>query len=191
MTSPLSPKFDAALAYAADLHRNQTRKGPARIPYIAHLISVSALVLEAGGTETQAVAALLHDGPEDQGGEATLAEIERRFGSEVAAIVEACSDTLEEPKPAWRPRKEAYIAHLADAPEDALLVSLADKVHNARSIVSDYRVEGPEVFARFNPDSDQHWYYGELAVAFRRRLGDAPLVRELEAAVAQLQRLYR
>jgi (p)ppGpp synthase/HD superfamily hydrolase len=191
MTTGLSPKFDEALAYASDLHRTQVRKGPAGIPYIAHLMSVAALVLEAGGSETQAIAALLHDGPEDQGGAEVLAEIKQRFGAEVAAIVEACSDTLEEPKPAWRPRKEAYIAHLADAPQDALLVSLADKVHNARSIVSDYRVEGPTVFERFNPDSDQHWYYGELARAFRSRLGDQPLVRELDAAVAELQRLYR
>jgi (p)ppGpp synthase/HD superfamily hydrolase len=191
MTSGLSSKFDEALAYAADLHRDQQRKGPAGIPYIAHLMSVSALVLEAGGSETQAIAGLLHDAAEDQGGEATLAEIERRFGSEVAAIVRACSDTTEEPKPSWRARKEAYIAHLATAPEEALLVSLADKVHNARSIVSDYRVEGPSVFERFNPDSDQHWYYGELAGAFRARLGDEPLVRELEVAVGELQRLYR
>jgi (p)ppGpp synthase/HD superfamily hydrolase len=187
----LSTKFDEALAYAADVHRDQERKGPAGIPYIAHLLSTAALVLEAGGSETQAIAALLHDAPEDQGGEARLADIRERFGEDVAAIVAACSDTLEDPKPPWRARKEAYIAHLADAPEPALLVSLADKVHNARSIVSDYRVEGPTVFDRFNPDSDQHWYYGELAQSFRARLGDAPLVRELESAVGELQRLYR
>jgi (p)ppGpp synthase/HD superfamily hydrolase len=189
MTKPLSPKFDEALVYAADLHRSQTRKGPAGIPYIAHLMSVSALVLEAGGTEVQAIAALLHDAAEDQGGEATLAVIEERFGPEAAEIVRACSDTVDEPKPPWRARKEAYIAHLGDAPEDALLVSLADKVHNARSIVSDYRVEGPAVFDRFNPDSDQGWYYGELARAFRARLGDEPLVEELEIAVRELQQV--
>src|SRR3954469_5390485 len=142
MRTPLSPKFDEALRYAADMHRDQFRKGPAGIPYIAHLMSVAALVLEAGGTETQAIAALLHDGPEDRGGEKTLAEIEQRFGPDVAAIVAACSDTFEKPKPPWRERKERYIAHLADAPEDALLVSLCYKVHNARAIVSDYRVEG-------------------------------------------------
>jgi (p)ppGpp synthase/HD superfamily hydrolase len=191
MDQPLSSKFDEALRYAAEVHRGQFRKGPAGIPYIAHLMSVAALVLEAGGTETQAVAALLHDAPEDRGGEARLAEIEERFGPDVGAIVRDCSDTLETPKPAWRPRKERYIAHLPQARPDALLVSLADKVHNARSIVSDYRVEGPSVFDRFSPDSDQHWYYGELAIAFRELLGDEPLVQELEAAVEELQQQYR
>jgi (p)ppGpp synthase/HD superfamily hydrolase len=191
MNEPLSPKFDEALRYAADVHRGQFRKGPAGIPYIAHLMSVAALVLEAGGTETQAIAALLHDAPEDRGGEARLADIAERFGPDVAAVVRDCSDTLEKPKPAWRPRKERYIAHLSEARQDALLVSLADKVHNARSIVSDYRVEGPSVFDRFSRDSDQHWYYGELAVAFRELLGDEPLVRELESAADELQRLYR
>src|SRR5262249_26895149 len=145
------------LGYAHGLHRRQMRKGPAGIPYIAHLLSVSALVLEAGGSETQAIAALLHDGPEDRGGEKTLADINKRFGTEVAAIVNACSDTMEHPKPPWRERKERYIDHLADASEDALLVSLADKVHNARSIVSDYRVECDAVWDRFSPDSDQGW----------------------------------
>jgi (p)ppGpp synthase/HD superfamily hydrolase len=189
MTHPLSPTFSDALVFAAEAHRSQTRKGPAGIPYIAHLMSVSALVLEAGGSEVQAIAALLHDAAEDQGGEATLAVIDDRFGPEVAAIVRACSDTVEEPKPPWRERKEAYIAHLDDASEDALLVSLADKVHNARSIVSDHRLEGGAVFDRFDPDSDQGWYYGELARAFRSRMGDHPLVIELEIAVAQLQQL--
>src|SRR3954471_11106085 len=118
--TPLTEKFDEALAFAARLHRSQTRKGPSRIPYIAHLMSVSALVLEAGGSETQAIAGLLHDGPEDQGGTKTLADIAHRFGGDVAEIVEACSDTMQEPKPPWRVRKEAYIVHLADAPDQAL-----------------------------------------------------------------------
>lgn len=187
----LGPQFSEAFAYAAEKHATQTRKGPAEIPYIAHLMSTAALVLEAGGTETQAVAALLHDAAEDQGGEQTLAEIEDRFGADVAQIVRECSDTLEEPKPEWRERKEAYIAHLATASQDALLVSLADKVHNARSIVSDYRVEGPAVFDRFNPDSDQRWYYDALAKAFRERLGSHPLVVELEVSVAELVALER
>jgi (p)ppGpp synthase/HD superfamily hydrolase len=131
----------------------------------------------------------LHDGPEDQGGEETLALIEQRFGADVAAIVAACSDTFETPKPPWRARKEAYIAHLADAPEDALLVSLADKVHNARAIVSDYRVEGDKVWRRFNKESDQGWYYRALADAFRERMPNHPLVGELELAVAELERV--
>src|SRR6059058_2516417 len=131
----LSEDFDEAFAFAAGLHRDQTRKGPAGIPYIAHLMSVAALVLEAGGSETQAIAALLHDGPEDRGGEERLADIERVFGADVAKIVSDCSDTFEHPKPPWRERKEHYIAHLAEADEDSLLVSLADKVHSARAIV--------------------------------------------------------
>jgi (p)ppGpp synthase/HD superfamily hydrolase len=185
----LGPKFSEAFAYAADAHVDQVRKGPHEIPYIAHLMSTAALVIEAGGTETQAIAALLHDAAEDQGGEARLADISERFGPDVADIVRACSDTVSDPKPPWRERKEAYIEHLEDASEAALLVSLADKVHNARSIVSDYRLEGPSVFERFNPDSDQAWYYGGLAVVFRRRLGDHPLVLELETSVAHLQRI--
>jgi (p)ppGpp synthase/HD superfamily hydrolase len=185
----LSAKFDEALDYAHDLHRTQVRKGPGNIPYVAHLMSVSALVLEAGGSETQAIAALLHDGPEDRGGAETLSEIERRFGSEVAAIVDACSDTMETPKPPWRERKLGYVAHLADASEDALLVSLADKVHNARAIVSDQRVEGDRIWERFSRDSDQGWYYGALLEAFRARMPGHPLVVELELAVAELQKV--
>lgn len=182
----LGPRFNEAFAYASEKHATQTRKGPAEIPYIAHLMSTAALVLEAGGTETQAIAALLHDAAEDQGGERTLTEIENSFGADVAQIVRACSDTLADPNPAWRERKEAYITHLGTASEEALLVSLADKVHNARSIVSDHRVEGPAVWARFKADSDQRWYYDALAKAFRERLGDHPLVVELEVSVAEL-----
>src|SRR3954464_1449415 len=179
MTTALSAKFDEALAYASELHRHQARKGPAGIPYIAHLMSVSALVLEAGGSETQAIAALLHDGPEDRGGEARLADIEREFGAGVAKIVSDCSDTFEHPKPPWRERKERYIAHLAEADADSLLGSLADEGHNARAIVSDFRVEEEKILSRFSPDSDQGWYYGALLDAFRVRMPGHPLVVEL------------
>src|SRR6476646_5964535 len=106
---PLSKAFDAALVYAADLHRDQTRKGSG-IPYIAHLLSVSSRVIVAGGSEVQAIAGLLHDAAEDQGGQATLDDVRRRFGSDVAQIVADCTDSWSEPKPAWRPRKELYLS---------------------------------------------------------------------------------
>src|SRR4051812_1537201 len=191
MRTPLSPKFDEALRYAAGMHRDQFRKGPAGIPYIAHLMSVSALVLEAGGSETQAIAALLHDGPEDRGGEERLADIERIFGAEVAKIVSDCSDTFEHPKPPWRERKEHYIAHLAETDETSLLVSLADKVHNARAIVSDFRVEREKIWSRFSPDSDQGWYYGALRDAFRVRMPGHPLLVEFELAITELEALTK
>ena len=112
-------------------HRNQLRKGSG-IPYIAHLMSVSSRVLSAGGTETQAISGLLHDAAEDQGGEPTLEEIRRRFGADVERIVYDCTDSWETPKPAWRPRKEAYLASLPSKPKTSLLVSLADKLDNAK-----------------------------------------------------------
>lgn len=116
--------------YASMLHQEQTRKG-GRVPYVSHLLGVASLVIEEGGTETQAIAALLHDAVEDQGGQPRLDEIRERFGEDIAAIVDACSDSDVEPKPPWRPRKEAYIARLAGERPDALLVSVAYKVHNA------------------------------------------------------------
>jgi (p)ppGpp synthase/HD superfamily hydrolase len=128
--SRLGPAFEVALVYASMLHRTQTRKSSA-VPYVSHLLGVASLVIEEGSTETQAIAALLHDAVEDQGGRPRLDEIRERFGEGVAAIVDACTDAYEEPKPPWRPRKEAYIARLASEPPDALLVSVADKVHNA------------------------------------------------------------
>src|SRR5574338_1076604 len=128
MSPPLlGARFDDALVFAARLHRRQIRKGT-RIPYIAHLLAVTALVVEDGGDEDQAIAALLHDSVEDQGGLATLEEIRQRFGERVAGIVLACSDSTTSPRPPWRERKENYLAHLKHAPPDALRVSLADKV---------------------------------------------------------------
>jgi (p)ppGpp synthase/HD superfamily hydrolase len=118
----LSSSFDDALVYASRLHRTQTRKGKA-VPYIAHLMVVSALVLEHGGTEEQAIAGLLHDAAEDQGGLSTLSEVEQRFGSAVAKIVADCTDSFADPKPPWRPRKEAYIASLKRKSTTSLLVS--------------------------------------------------------------------
>src|SRR5581483_11417276 len=144
----LDDRFMRAAAKAAEVHRDQMRKGT-EIPYFAHLLAVCALVLQDGGTEDEAIAALLHDAAEDQGGEAMLGEIEAEFGSDVSEIVAECSDTFESPKPPWRARKERYIAHLPQASRSALRVSVADKLDNARAILIDYRCLGEDLWARF------------------------------------------
>lgn len=158
----LGERFTDAVAYAVELHASQARKATT-IPYMTHLMSVCSLVLEDGGTEDEAIAALLHDGPEDQGGQSTLDEIGRRFGPEVAAMVNGLSDTLDDPKPPWRQRKEAYLVRLREEPESVLRVSLADKLHNLRSIATD----GADVWTRFNAAKpEQAWYFGALLAIF-------------------------
>jgi len=164
----LSPRFDQAFAFAHDLHRAQTRKG-GTIPNISHLMSVAALVIEHGGDEDQAIAALLHDGPEDRGGRETLELIRTKFGEPVARIVADCTDAWSEPKPAWRARKEAYLAGLPGKPKASLLVSLADKTHNAEAIAADYRELGDALWPRFTGGAEgTRWYYRELAEIFAR-----------------------
>ncbi|MBK7115502.1 MAG: HD domain-containing protein [Proteobacteria bacterium] len=166
----LSHSYDVALLYAHGLHRRQQRKGTP-IPYISHLLSVSSLVLEHGGTETEAIAALLHDAAEDQGGAARLEEIREHFGEAVANIVRDCTDAWTEPKPEWRTRKETYIAALEHKPAASLRVSLADKTHNAEAILRDYLREGERTFERFNGGAaGTRWYYGALLECFERRL---------------------
>ncbi|MGV0606902.1 HD domain-containing protein [Mycolicibacterium sp. XJ1904] len=186
-TSPrLGPKFQEALGFAAELHRTQTRKA-SQVPYVGHLLSVAGLVIEADGTETEAIAALLHDAAEDQGGDVALTEIEERFGPDVAAIVEECSDTIVTPKPPWRQRKQAYIEHLNTASDSTIRVSMADKLDNARAILRDLRRFGPKVWQRFNTD-DPHehlWYYRSLLEVYRRR-SDSWLVDELSRVVETL-----
>ena len=178
-------KFSQALVYAARKHAKQRRKGT-RIPYISHPLAVASLVLENGGGEDEAVAALLHDVAEDQGGRAALAEIRDLFGARVAAIVEGCSDTLEDPKPAWRPRKEAYVAHLLRASRSVRLVAAADKLHNARSILRDYRNLGDEVWDRFSaPKEDVFWYYRAVTRSLAAR-GSSTLVEELDRTVEEI-----
>jgi hypothetical protein len=136
---PLSRRFDEALVYATHLHEGTFRKETS-IPYVSHLLAVCARVLEDGGSEDEAIAALLHDAVEDAGGEARLRAIRARFGERVAAIVAGCSDTDESPKPPWRGRKERYVRHLkTEADASTLRVSLADKLHNARAILRDHR----------------------------------------------------
>jgi (p)ppGpp synthase/HD superfamily hydrolase len=184
----LRPAFDDALVYASDIHRKQTRK-QSEVPYVSHLLGVASLVIEENGTQTQAIAALLHDAVEDQGGLQRLDEIRDRFGSGVADIVEACTDSSEEPKPAWRPRKEAYLAHLPSVPSEALLVSVADKVHNARSILMDLRSGGVGLFERFTGGKDGTlWYYRSLAGIYRSIDGfDSRLIDELDRTVTQIE----
>jgi (p)ppGpp synthase/HD superfamily hydrolase len=182
----LSSRFDAALMLASDLHRTQMRKSTV-IPYVSHVLAVSALVLENGGTEDEAIAGLLHDAVEDQGGAATLERIRAEFGDPVADMVSALSDTDETPKPPWRARKEQYLMDLEGAPVSVLRISAADKLHNVRSIVRDYRAFGEELWNRFSaPANDQIWYYRALAEVFRRRLG-GPLASDLSRAVSDLE----
>jgi (p)ppGpp synthase/HD superfamily hydrolase len=182
---PYTEKFDRALLHTANLHRDQTRKGTG-VPYVTHLLAVAAIVGENDGTEDEVIAALLHDTPEDAGGEAQLAEIRTRFGDGVADIVAGCTDTYEDPKPPWRARKEAYLGHLAEAPSSVRLVSAADKLHNARSVLSDYRAVGEDLWDRFNGGRDGTlWYYRAVADTLA---GDGQVAGELGRVVAELER---
>jgi GTP pyrophosphokinase len=180
-------RLSDAFSFALDLHRTQVRKG-SNTPYIAHLMGVSSLALEFGADEDEAIAALLHDAAEDQGGARTLAEIERRFGHRVAEIVEHCTDALTEPKPPWRERKEAYLRLLATAPASVKLVSGSDKLYNARCLVSDYRAVGEALWDRFSGGRDGVlWYYGRLPEVLQG--GPMLLVDELERTCNQLAKL--
>mgnify|MGYP001827676933 FL=1 len=188
---PMTPRFAEAFLFAERLHCNQVRK-KTQVPTISHLMAVTALVLENGGGEDEAIAALLHDTAEDCGGRPVLEEIRRRFGDTVASIVEDCSDTLEAPKPRWQPRKESYLEHLETAPEATLLVSLADKVHNTRALAFEYRRVGDRLWQRFTATREQtFWYYQSLLDIFRRRCPEQlePLVDELATAFQDLQGL--
>ena len=185
---PYGEKFESALLYAAQLHRYQERKGSG-VPYVTHLMAVASIVGENGGTEDEVVAALLHDAPEDMGGEGRLEDIRRRYGDTVAGIVEGCTDTFEGPKPPWRPRKERYIVHVAGAPRAVRLVSAADKLHNARSILADLRAVGEDVWDRFTGGKDGTlWYYRALVDAYNTA-GNDPLVTELDGVVGEIEAL--
>ena len=169
----LTNRFTDAIDFALIAHCAQVRKGT-RIPYLSHLLAVASLVIEHDGDENAAIAAVLHDAPEDQGGRAMVEQIRARFGDEVAAIVEACTDTFEEPKPDWLPRKTKYVEHLvADASLGACLVSAADKLHNARAILHDLRATDDHgaFWKRFSaPPWQSGWYYGRLERALGGRL---------------------
>jgi (p)ppGpp synthase/HD superfamily hydrolase len=187
-TTPLlSDRFEEALVYATRLHVLQLRKGT-NIPYISHLLSVAALVLEDGGDEDEAIAALLHDAIEDVGGDRTRQEIRQKFGEEVAQIVEACTDSDTIPKPPWRERKERYIEQFRASSAEMRRVSLADKLHNARSILSDRYRLGDEIWSRFKGGKQQTlWFYRSLIQA-AKTAGDCRfLAEELERVVEQLE----
>jgi (p)ppGpp synthase/HD superfamily hydrolase len=183
-----SPKFVKALGYAARLHARQFRKRTDR-PYIGHLLSVTSIVIEYGGDEEMAVAALLHDAVEDHGGMPRLREFGRKFGKRVAHIVEGCTDSYSEPKPPWMERKRAYVARVAGESEDVRLVSAADKLSNSREVLHDFRVQGESVFERFQGKKEGTlWYYRALVSEFRKA-GTNPLVEELNRVVADLESL--
>jgi GTP pyrophosphokinase len=166
MANILSDRYQAALSRAFELHQGQNRKG-SRIPYLAHLLTVSALVMEHQGDEDQAIAALLHDAVEDQGGLPTLELIKRQFGESVAAIVEGCTDAYAQPKPPWKGRKTAYLAKLMSSDDSILLVSLADKVHNARSILIALKNGDASVWDKFKGGKKGTlWYYHRLVEIF-------------------------
>jgi len=187
---PLSKRFRKALTFATKAHEGQGRKGT-DIPYVAHLLAVAAIVLEYGGDEDQAIAALLHDAIEDQGGDDMRRKIRKKFGKRVTAMVDDCTDAEVQPKPPWKERKLAYLAHIEDAHADSLLVSMADKLHNSTAIVRDVRHHGPSVFGRFSAGpEDTAWYYRSLVEAFEARQleGDAQtLLEDLRRVVKELE----
>jgi (p)ppGpp synthase/HD superfamily hydrolase len=163
-------KYKKAIDYAFALHSNQYRKGTT-IPYFTHLVSVSNNVIENGGNTDEAIAGLLHDAVEDQGGEKTLKLIRKRFGNKVAKIVEECSDTKITPKPPWLERKKKYLSGMKKSTQSSLFVSLCDKLHNATCIVNDYQRIGRTLWKRFNASPKQmYWYYNSLYINFTKHL---------------------
>ncbi len=182
-----SLKFARAFAYAERLHARQRRKGTNK-PYIGHLTSVTSIVIAYGGDEEMAIAALLHDAVEDQGGRKRLREIQKKFGKRVARIVDGCTDSYEEPKPPWIERKRGYIARIAGEPEDTRLVSAADKLSNVRDILQDVLIEGDAVFERFQGKKEGTLCYYRTLVGEFRRAGSNPLVEELDRVVTELEK---
>lgn len=183
-----SSRYIDALGWSAELHAKQLRKGT-DVPYIVHLLNVSALVWLNGGDEDQAIAGLLHDAVEDQGGEETLDQIRERFGDRVAAIVKACTDADELPKPPWAQRKRVHIEHLSEIREDALLVTAADKFDNITSVLVDHDVVGADIWDRFKGGCEGTvWYYHKMSTALSARL-DSQLTQRLAEAVVRLGEL--
>ena len=183
----MTDRFSIAVAFANSLHCHQRRKGNG-CPFIAHLLAVASLVIEAGGSEDECIAALLHDAVEDQGGSPTAIEIRRRFGDRVADIVEACT---EDPAwgTTWIKRKSAAIRNVASADASALLVISADKLHNARSLAAAYRKLGDRVWQRFHGGREGTLWYFRAMTDSIARAGGSPLQGELEHAVRDLEGL--
>ena len=184
----LSHRFTQALVYATELHAEQIRKG-SKVPYISHLLGVASIALEYGADEDEAIAALLHDAIEDQGGQTVRAEIRVRFGERVTEIVDGCTDTDTTPKPPWAERKKAYIARISSTLPSVRLVSAADKLHNIRSILKDYRTQGDVVWDLFKGGKQGTlWYYRSLVAAFHEA-DSTPIVIELDRLVTELESL--
>lgn len=187
----LSPRLADAFGYALDVHSGMTRKGTA-IPYMAHLMGVTSLVLQYGGSETEAIGALLHDAAEDAGGHDRLADIRARFGDEVARIVDGCSDSFETPKRPWLERKQQYVDRVPDEPASVILVSASDKIHNVGAIIEDYRTSGDALWARFNKDAGKTGtigYYRGLVTAYRANGRHPRVVDDLDRLVTELEAL--
>jgi (p)ppGpp synthase/HD superfamily hydrolase len=182
----LSSRFRDALTYATQLHAGQSRKA-SDVPYISHLLAVASIVLDYGGTEDEAIAALLHDAIEDQGGASTREKIRQLFGEAVVGIVNGCSDSETIPKPPWRERKEKYLEHLCTASSSVLLVSAADKLHNIRTMLIDYQIIGEQIWQRFTGGKDGTLWYYRAVVDVLIPLGPKLLVGELERAVIELE----
>ena len=184
-TPKLTARFEAALIYATRLHADQKRK-ISGVPYIAHLLSVAALVLEAGGTEEEAIAALLHDSIEDQGGKAIREEIRQSFGDTVVAIIDGCTEWDTPPKPPWQERKNRYLENLRHASVSVRRVSLADKLHNARSLIADWQQSGDSIWTDFKAGREGTlWFYRSLVEVYRQT-GSDWMTEELERVVSQL-----
>ena len=185
-------KYLEAYVYSFELHKKQTRKG-SNIPYFTHLSSVSNLIIENNGTTTQAIAGLLHDAVEDQGGAKTLAVIKRKFGPKVAKIVDQCSDTTIKPKPPWKTRKIKYIKDIKNKTQDTLLVSLCDKYHNANCILSDYQKVGEEIWDRFTASKQEtFWYYESLYKEFKKYLKNhLELIKAFKDTVDEMKRIIQ
>jgi (p)ppGpp synthase/HD superfamily hydrolase len=182
----LGPRLQRAFRYAAEKHAGQARKQSA-VPYLSHLMAVASLVLEAGGDEDMAIAALLHDVVEDCGGRPRLREVRKQFGERVAKIVEGCTDSFGEPKPEWLARKKDYLREVKQADVKTRLVSAADKLHNVRTILTDYRQHGEAIWMRFSGKREGTlWYYRALSDEYQRRSPNR-ITRELEIAVAELE----
>ncbi len=183
-------KYKEALVYAFKLHEKQVRKGTS-IPYFFHLASVSNLVIENGGTTNEAIAGLLHDAVEDQGGLKTLAVIKRRFGPQVAKIVDDCTDAIVIPKPPWFERKKLYLSKLKSKSQSSLFVSLCDKTHNAGCIIDDYDRVGKKIWKRFNAKpKDIYWYYHSLYLNYKKHLkGKQTLLRKYHNLIKELKRI--
>ena len=187
----LSEKFIEAVSVANKSHKGHMRKGT-NIPYISHLLAVASLVMESGGSEDEIIAALLHDAVEDGGGKPVLDKIKERFGQNIASIVDDCTETYEDPKPPWKGRKDAYISHIKEGNPSVQLVSCADKLHNVRCILSDYRQVGEVLWDRFSASKEETlWFYQSMADVLCTSGKDLKVYADLDNAVKELEKTIK